>query len=195
MNRNLILGFSLAAALCALAVPALAGPRDDVLFGISRCGGISNDRTWLDCVYGAAQPMRAQLGLQPAPLSQQKLVPPAVPGMAPPPAQFFGAQASAAPAPAPESTSSAVAGFFSRMVTPSHDAAELPTKLASYKFDAGGHFIVTLANGETWKQDTGDSSLAHWTRAAATYTVQIVPSASDYYFLKMGPDQYMVFKG
>ncbi len=82
--------FTLGLGLLALAAPAMAGPRDDVLYGISRCGGISDDRTWLDCVYGAAQPMRAQLGLAPAPASQQKLVPPAMPGLAAPAAQNFG---------------------------------------------------------------------------------------------------------
>ena len=62
-----------ALALGASVLPAMAGPRDDVLYGISRCGGIADDRTWLDCVYGAAQPMRAQLGLQPALFVDQHL--------------------------------------------------------------------------------------------------------------------------
>src|SRR3984957_19494297 len=91
MKRYFVLGLGLTAALTALAAPALAAARDDVLYGISRCGGIGDDRVWLDCVYGAAQPMRAQLGLPPALAAQQKLVPPAMPGMAPPPAQSFGA--------------------------------------------------------------------------------------------------------
>src|SRR6201999_2725887 len=73
-----------ALGLAAFTLPALAGPRDDVLFGVSRCGGIADDRTWLDCVYGAAQPMRSKLGLPPAPTSQQALVPPPVPGQAAP---------------------------------------------------------------------------------------------------------------
>ena len=76
--------------LCAIppiATAANANARDDVLAGISRCGGISDDRSWLDCVYGAAQPMRAQLGLLPALASQQKLVPPAIPGVATVPVQ------------------------------------------------------------------------------------------------------------
>src|ERR1700722_2387335 len=107
MKRYFVLGLGLTAALTALAAPALAAARDDVLYGISRCGGIADDRTWLDCVYGAAQPMRAQLGLAPAPASQQKLVPSAVPGMPAPPAQAFGA------APPPERP-----GFLMRMLTP-----------------------------------------------------------------------------
>src|ERR1700761_6018227 len=95
--RIFVLGFGLAAVLSALTLPALAAPRDDVLFGISRCGGIADDRTWLDCVYGAAQPMRAKLGLPPAPASQQALVPPPIPGQTAP-----QAMAMAAPAMTPE---------------------------------------------------------------------------------------------
>jgi hypothetical protein len=54
---------------------AHAATRDDVLYGASRCEAIADDRMWLDCYYGAAQPMRAHLGLPPAPVSQQNLVP------------------------------------------------------------------------------------------------------------------------
>src|ERR1700693_4696607 len=97
MKRYIVLGLGLAAALSALAAPAEAAPRDDVLYGISRCGGIADDRTWLDCVYGAAQPMRAQLGLPPAPAAQQKLVPPAIPGTPAQPVQAYNA----APPPPP----------------------------------------------------------------------------------------------
>jgi hypothetical protein len=119
-------------------------------------------------------------------LAQQKLVPPAMPGTPAPPAQSFGVQAAAPPPERP--------GFFMRMLTPKHESAEQPTKMVSYKFDAAGHFSVTLANGESWEQDKGDSAVAHWTRPAATYTVQIQPSPSDYHLLKVGPEVYMVYK-
>jgi len=68
------------AALCAVLVlaggSALAGPRDEVHGASARCDVLADDRAWLDCYYGAAQPMRARLGLSPAPASQQRLVPP-----------------------------------------------------------------------------------------------------------------------
>lgn len=180
--------------LLALVVPALAGPRDDVIGGISRCGGIADDRTWLDCVYGAAQPMRAQLGLQPAPAAQQKLVPPGFPGApvatfgAAAPVQRPAALAVAAPPPAPRQ------GFFMRMLTPKRETPEPPTRLATYKFDGSGAFLVTLANGETWSQDIGDTARARWNKPAQTYVAQILPSSSDYHWLKVGPEQYMVHK-
>lgn len=65
-----------AGLLCLISLPAFAGPREDTLAGISRCAGLPDDRTFLDCVYGAAQPMRAALGLPPAPSFQTRLVPP-----------------------------------------------------------------------------------------------------------------------
>ena len=82
--------------LSVLAGPALADARQDVLSATQRCGGIADDRTWLDCYYGAAQPLRAQLGLPAAPAAQLRLVPQGVAAapayipqpayMAPPPA-------------------------------------------------------------------------------------------------------------
>jgi hypothetical protein len=56
-----------------LAAPAQARPRDDALSGAIRCGVVSDSRQWLDCYYGAAQPMRAALGLVPALTEQVKL--------------------------------------------------------------------------------------------------------------------------
>jgi hypothetical protein len=91
--------------LCAMpftAFGAHAATRDDVMYGASRCGGIQDNRAWLDCYYGAAQPMRAELGLTPAPLSQQNLVPAAIPGVPAPQSH------AATPAAAPESKR----GFF-----------------------------------------------------------------------------------
>jgi hypothetical protein len=58
---------SVSAILPAIfSVPTEARPRDDALSGAIRCGGIADSRQWLDCYYGAAQPMRTALGLAPA---------------------------------------------------------------------------------------------------------------------------------
>src|SRR5689334_12429422 len=54
--------------------PVVARPQDDVLSGVFRCAAIGDQKSWLDCFYGAAQPVRAALGLAPAPPSQSKLV-------------------------------------------------------------------------------------------------------------------------
>lgn len=62
-----------AATAIVLASPAHARPRDDVMSGAFRCAAITETRTWLDCYYGAAQPVRAALALAPAPTAQTRL--------------------------------------------------------------------------------------------------------------------------
>jgi hypothetical protein len=192
MRRSLFVALGLA----SLALPAMAAPRDDVLYGISRCGGIADDRTWLDCVYGAAQPMRAKLGLPPAPASQQALVPPPVPGQPAP-----SAQAMAAPAMTPEQQSdfeafkqlAPASRMLLKLATPKVEPTEPPTTLKTYKFDAAGYFTVTLANGETWRQDSSDTHYAHWNKGAGTYTAQILPASTQTgRLLKVGTQTFLV---
>lgn len=65
--------------------PAQARPRDEAMAGAYRCAAISESRRWLDCYYGAAQPVRAVLGLAPAPPAQTNLVQSPVAGSEPPP--------------------------------------------------------------------------------------------------------------
>jgi hypothetical protein len=186
-----------ALGLAALTLPALAAPRDDVLFGISRCGGIADDRTWLDCIYGAAQPMRAKLGLPPAPASQQALVPPPIPGQAAPVQQAMAAPPTMTPEQQRDfeeySKLSVVPRTILRLATPKEESPEPATTLKSYKFDAAGYFTVTLANGETWRQDSSDTLYAHWNKAAGTYSAQIIPSSTQTgRRLKVGKQTFLV---
>ena len=67
------IGWFLGAAIVSLAAPADARPRDDVLSGAFRCGVIADSHQWLDCYYGAAQPMRAALSMPAALAAQLKL--------------------------------------------------------------------------------------------------------------------------
>jgi hypothetical protein len=160
--------------------PVQADPRDDVLSGAARCNGIADDRTFLDCYYGAAQPLRAQLGLPPAPGSQQILVPAVRPSAptasarpyapAPSAGPVNAAPAYAAPAERP--------GFWSRLFTHTEMKAEPPTRMTSYKFEGGGLFVVTLANGETWKQSLGDTATAKWRGRPDSYAVTILPGTN-----------------
>ena len=191
----------IALGLVSLALPAMAAPRDDVLYGVSRCGGIADDRTWLDCVYGAAQPMRAKLGLPPAPASQQALVPPPVPGQAAPSlAAVAPPTINGRPMTEQEqkdfmdySKLSTVPRAVLKIFTPTEIKPEPPTTLKSYKFDAAGYFIVTLANGETWRQDPSDTAHARWNKPAGTYAAQILPNASaSGRALKVGPQLFQV---
>lgn len=139
--KKLLIAFAL---LPVLFSGAQAGPRDDSLGGIARCGEQTDDRAWLDCVYGAVQPVRAKLGLAPAPTFQQKLA--AAPEHAAPPP--VGA---AAPHPSE-----------SRWIA-----------LRTYRFDRHGMFTATLADGTVWQQDQADVNYAHWTGPASRYLVSV----------------------
>ena len=138
----------------ALAPRAHADTRDDVVSGIGRCAVMHDNRVWLDCVYGAVQPMRAQLGLQPVPEFQQRLVPPPQLGMAPPPPPAAAAAAPArAPVPAPNaarvaSKSRPKVGFWKNLLG---DAPPVTvSRMSSYSFDkmaASWSPWITVNNG------------------------------------------------
>ena len=152
------------------AGPALAGPREDSLAGVSRCAALPDDRTFLDCVYGAMQPVRAALGLQPALPAQQRLVPPADPALArgvPPPRAQAVAPTVSIPQPAPAKESGAFSNVFSGG----------GLHMASYSFDRRGLFTVTLSDGSVWRQEARDTNYAHFAGKASNYSVNLTPGS------------------
>jgi hypothetical protein len=161
MNRTAI-ALGMLGMLAALGGAAQADTRGDVLSGIARCGAIADDHTWLNCIYGAAQPMRGQLGLPPAPTSQTGLVPAASPA-----SPRFSSPAPAAAAPKESG------GFFSRILGGEAVITAMP--LSSYQFDSQGFFVITLANGQVWEQR--DGPLVHWQGPASRYLVSISKGA------------------
>lgn len=136
--------------------PEDARVRDAVLSGALRCYAIADERQWLDCYYGAAQPMRARLGLSPAP---QKAAPPvrAMPAPALQPAQSLDRfpQGPAIP----------------------RGSNQVVSPMTAYEITKFHIFTVTLANGQIWRQLSGDTKYAHWTKPAASYTVTITHGA------------------
>ena len=210
----------LATVLLATSRPALARPRDDVMAGVFRCAAIGDTRLWLDCYYGAAQPMRSQLGLPPVPAAQARLV-------ASPPAGgpagdmsaryevtsavlrcnrltadrewldcYYGvaqpvrAQLGLPPAPQIKSQPDArndekTAGLGQPAVTMSHTADSQWSRIVSYSFNRFGTFTVTLANGRIWRQLSGDTDFAHWTKPASTYEARVTRGALGSFNLKV----------
>jgi hypothetical protein len=164
--RSLI---ALAILTVSVTSPAPADPRDETLAGISRCAGISDDRTFLDCIYGAAQPMRARLGLPPAPPSQTALVPPS-PGR---PGSSQGIVSSRTNIPPANHPQPGDRGLFSQIFGGSAPALHM----ASYTFDSHGMFTVTLSDGEVWKQVASDTNYANWRGPAADYIVALVATS------------------
>jgi hypothetical protein len=70
MRRIAILGMSLFLLLCG---SAMARPRDEAMARAYRCAAQPATRVWLDCYYGAAQPVRAALGMPQVPPAQAQL--------------------------------------------------------------------------------------------------------------------------
>jgi len=158
---------------------ALADPtRDEVVSGVERCAGLTDNRTWLDCFYGSAQPMRALLGLAPAPPGQIKLVPP-------PGAAYPGAVVERRTPPERRSS-------FVRDVLGSSKPAISNMPMASYRFGRDGKFVVVLRNGESYRQLDSDLDLAKWDRAPETYRVTII-GASDNFVLKVKDQPGIIF--
>ena len=173
---------ALAAAL--FNSPVLAGVREDVLTAMQRCSVIPDDRTWLDCTYGAQQLMRSKLGLTPAPEFQQRLVPPAG-TMAPPPPVAV----SATPRVAPPSSRHR-SGFMDMF---SSNRAMAVSVLVGVRYDNQGAFIATLENGQVWHQvnvQLGEKKA----RLTLGSRVTVVPGAMWSYDLKIGnsPHAYKV---
>ena len=181
MNR---LFFLMAAGGLLLSQTAFADTRDEVYARMQRCRVLQDDRAWLDCTYGAQQPMRAKLGLQPAPDFQHRLVPPlsgasAVPA---PPAPTYAAPANPAPraaqaAPPPPHRS---ASFLQILTGGAAPVTSSP--LASVQYDAAGAFTVTLQNGQSWRQENVQSSDKVRFRIGAQVTVK--PAAFGSYNLQ-----------
>jgi len=165
---------------------AQADTRDDIVAAIQSCGVMNDNRVWLDCVYGAIQPMRAQLGLQPAPEFQQRLVPPAQ--MAPP------AQLASAAAPTHAVARPPVQkkhGFFDNFLNAPPVSV---SKMASYRYEKSGAFVVTLENGQQWRQANAEGGTVSWDKAPAKYTVTVTQGAFNSYSLRVSdsPNTYKV---
>jgi hypothetical protein len=169
-----------AIAVALVGPPAEAGVREDVLAAMQRCSVIPDDRTWLDCTYGAQQLMRARLGLQPAPEFQQRLVPPASAIGMPAPVAVSSAPRAVPPAPRR-------GGLFSS------NRAVAVSVLVGVRYDSQGAFIATLENGQVWHQvnvQLGEKKA----RLTLGSKVTIVPGAMWSYDLKIGnsPHAYKV---
>jgi hypothetical protein len=198
-----VMKIRLAAALwlAASIVPAAADSRDLVMERLSRCYGIGDTRQYLDCFYAAAQPLRSELGLAPAPQAQN-YVPlfarPAAPGAYIPQAApgAYVPQAAAAAPPHDEVASASSGGTFDFMaslmgistkkVAPEQfgfknarpgvgtNVDHIVSRMTSYKIDRRtGWFTVVLENGQVWEQVVGDEKSADWTDPASTYTATV----------------------
>ena len=179
MHKSVLAALAAGAVLAPL--PVLADAREDVVNSMTRCAALPDDRQWLDCYYGAAQPMRAWLGLPPAPQSQLKLLQqtsqpapggaPAMPGAAVPlPATVTRAAVRTGPPPPPKK--SGIFDVFGGSDVVNNEPVQ------SYQVTPKG-FIVTLVDGQVWKQTEEDASKfpVDWHDPASSMQVTITQGA------------------
>jgi len=187
--RKLLLGI---VAVAGAAAPGVvqADPRQDVVNGLARCAILTDDRQWLDCYYGAAQPMRAELGLPPAPQAQVKLlqqVQQPAPGQTaaqayqPLPSTVVRAAVRTGPPPPPKRSGLLDVWGGDDVVT--------NAPLASYDLSRDG-FIVTLADGQKWQQTPDDASKhpVSWRQPASAIRVTITQGAMHSFNLVVGDE-------
>ena len=168
--------FLVATACAFTAIHASADTRDDVMAAMQRCSIILDDRAWLDCTYGAEQPMRAKLALPPAPEFQQRLVPPlsqSQPRMAAPQADT----GITAARPASRRKASLM-----QILTGTAQPVAI-SGIASVRYDSQGAFILTLENGQTWRQTDIENGTKARPKIGARAT--ITPAAMGSYNLQM----------
>jgi hypothetical protein len=127
-------------------------PRYQTTAEALRCNGVADERQWLNCYYAAAAPVRSQLGLPAAPQTA-----PPIPNSAPMVASLQPGRQ-----PAPVKAAVPTAGW---------------VQMSSYNFNRYGIFTIVLANGQQWRQLSGDTNLAHWTKPAASYQVRVTHGA------------------
>jgi hypothetical protein len=181
MRKYRSLAGMVSAVWLAVSTLAQAEPtRDAVMDGAARCEGIPDNRVWLDCFYGSAQPMRALLGLAPAPETQTRLVP--GPGAA------YGGTAAprrAQPKEKSESFLGAIIGDTKPI------ASKMP--MTAYGFGRDGSFTVTMPDGHVWRQAESDINRAKWDKPAAFYKVTInYGSGAGLYDMRVNGELYKV---
>ncbi len=194
MLRNLTF-----AGLLLLPAAAQADPREEALSAMLRCSGIGDRSQRLACYDSAV--VRAPDALRPAPVQAAPYQAPMVAGSAavPPPVRhsrrgngffdrLFGP---GGPKRAPQRT---VAEFGSESIANGgarafpqamdDDAIDaISARLANYDLSSG-LLIVTLDNGQVWRQVSGDP-VGHLQYAAVRYVATISRGGSGAYLLKL----------
>ena len=208
VRAGLGLAPALAAQIQLAAAPPQGGvPRDEalrsqVVTNAVACMREPAERSWLDCYYAAANPMRAQLGLAvgasaprpaliPAPIPASMPAP--IPASAPRPQLASAAPAPAAP-PAPVKPPpmpkrvGILGGLFNDPRPVVRDVA-----MQSYSFDKNGAFTVTLPDGQVWEQIREDEIYhrARWRREASQMLVTIKPDVMHTYVLTIHDENRM----
>jgi hypothetical protein len=142
-----------AGSLVPLTGPAHADARQDVVNQLARCAVLNDDRQWLDCYYGAAQPLRSQLGLSPAPQANMPVL--RSPQISSIPTRVAPA-AYAAPVAAPRSGPPPMPRRGGLLDVFGGDTVVHSVPVRSVQRGGDG-FTITLVDGQVWEQTPADN--------------------------------------
>ena len=168
------------------ATSVLADPREDALSAVLRCSGLGDKAQRLACYDSAVTGVPAALTAVPAPVT----------AAAPPPRRqrkqgfmdrVFGSRPTRAPqTTAAEFGSESIANGGARAYPQPMDndtIDEITARLVSYDVSSG-FLVVTLDNGQIWRQVTGDP-VGRLQRPAASYAVSVSRGGSGAYAMKL----------
>lgn len=176
----------LAAAAVMGAGAAHADARQDVVNQLARCAVLNDDRQWLDCYYGAAQPLRSELGLSPAPQANMPVLrsPPisSIPTRVAPAAHAAPvAVAHSGPPPMPKR-----GGLFD-VFGGDNVVRSAPVRSVTR---GGDHFTLTLADGQVWEQTPADNGKPlSWNGSTEDMRVTIAQGAMHTFNLTVDGDK------
>jgi hypothetical protein len=153
---------------------ALAGPRDDVLEGLQKCGTVADDKARLACYDALVRPAQTALARPPEP--QEADHPPTPEEQK----SWFGFDISGlfGTSPSQQTTPQKFGSENLPSTKATEETAEaavdsISAGVTDYAFTPFGKFIVFLDNGQVWRQIQGDSDQATFKKAAQDNKVVI----------------------
>lgn len=163
---------------------AHADPREDLLQAINKCSTIGDDKARLGCYDAAAPRVRDVVSVPPA-------------AMTTPPTKeeekswfgfnlggLFGGSAPAQTTPQQfgQETTPQVQ---QNVETAKQEVDSISAGVTEYSYTLDRKFIVFLDNGQVWRQMQGDTTVAHFNKAAKDNTVTIERGAFNSYDLSI----------
>ncbi len=162
--------FLLLAALGFGAVPAAA---QDIPAALERCASLSDDHARLSCYDGIAAGFKHAA----APVPQTAAVPQAQASVPPPPPPAVAPVPAPTVAP-PPTVAAKIAAFGADTIRKPEtvngepkDVDEIRATVTQVEFSPTNRFIVTLDNGQVWRQIDGDSTKARFRKGGDAVTI------------------------
>jgi len=193
MNRILFAVLCGAAIACQFGT-ASASPRDDVLSGLQRCAGVTDDKARLACYDALVRPAQEALNRPPEP--QEVTRPPTKEEQK----SWFGFDLSGLfnASPSQQTTpqqfgAENMPSTQQKVEAAKEEVESISAGVTDYAYTPFGKFVVFLDNGQVWRQIQGDADHAQFRKNAKDNKVTIERGLIGSYNLSVN-DSSRVFK-